>query len=232
MLKLPRIQWPDLIMHIPTMVVYYAGWILAVAVVIVFSHGIVMNMFENIPGAEITWAVIVLVTAFVVLLAIVSDFIANKKEEDVKAKKAKLEGAVYDEVNGEISQKMFWGYPLIASIGSVVVATLIVFGMEELATSEYAHLVSTEPRALLVGTFLSIVAFFVVDRFVLRKVMDGLFFKEIEKPAIDAFLGKTGAEVAEAAVKAVTTVSERVKKLKAAGLSNEEIDDIIAASKK
>ena len=232
MLKLPRIQWPDLIMHIPTMVVYYMGWIFAVAVVLAISHGIVMNMFENIPGAEITWAVVVLVTAFIALLAIISDFESNKKEEADKAKKAKIEGTVYDEVNGEISQKMFWGYPLIAMIAGVIVATLVVFAIEEVAVSDYACWVGTQSRALFIGCVGAVVAFFVVDKLFLRKAMDGLFFKEVEEPAIDLFLGKSGSDVAEAAVKAVSSISERVKKLKAAGLSNEEIDDILAATKK
>lgn len=228
--KLPRVQWPDLILHIPSMVLYYGLWLVGLYVILSFGHGFVVQMFEYIPEAEMCFAIVAAIAVFVALLAILSEFIANKKDEAVKAKTAKLTGETYDEVNGTISQKFFWGYPLIATIAAVIIAAVVMFALNEVATTQYAEYVSTPGRVVMVGAVASFIAFAIMDKFLLRQVMNGLFYSKVEGPAIEKFLN--GDVVSAVAEEVKSTLSERIAKYKAAGLSEDEIDEIIISTKK
>lgn len=226
----PLIQWPNLVLHIPTLILWYLVWFVGLVAILSFGHGFVVQMFENIPEAEVCFVAITVVIVFIALLAIVSEYVSNKKSEAVKAKEAKLNGTTYDEVNGAISQKFFWGYPVIATIAAIIIAFAVMFGLNEVAHSQYADYVSCPERVILIGSVAAFIVFALVDRYLLRAVMDGLFYTKVEAPAIERFLD---GDVVDAVKEKVTkTISERVAKLKAAGLSEEEIDDIICASKK
>ncbi len=217
-------------MHIPSMVLYYGLWLVGLYVILSFGHGFVVQMFEYIPEAEMCFAIVAAIAVFIALLAILSEFIANKKDEADKAKTAKLTGETYDEVNGTISQKFFWGYPLIATIAAVIIAAVVMFALNEVASTQYAEYVSTPGRVVMIGVVASFIVFAVVDKYLLRSVMDGLFYAKVEGPAIEKFLNGDVAAVVEEKVKA--SISERIAKFKAAGLSDDEIDEIVLATKK
>ena len=219
---MPRVQWPNLITHIPSMVLYWIVYIVGLYTIIGFSHGFVVYMFENIPDVEITFTVVAVVAVLMATLVIFSQFVSNKKDEMVKAKKAKLAGETYDEINGEISAKMFWGYPIIAIIAAAIITVIVMLAINELATTQYAEYVSTSFRAAFVGCVAELVAFAIVDRFYLRSAMDGLFFEKVEKPITETFLKGDVAGAIEETVKTVKSAAEQLQKYLDAGFSEEE----------
>lgn len=226
--RIPRIHWPWVEVHIPTLAACYLTWVLvgASCVALVHRYGITM-LFEHITDANTVWAAVLGVTMFLALIVTYSAFIENQKSEKDKAKEAKLNGTTYDSVNGAISQKFFWGYAIIAIVGAAVVATVVMFAINCLAETEWQEWVATTDRAMLVGCIISCLAYIFMDKYLLRNAADGSFFKAIEEPAIDAFLNGSAADSAAAGAENIQALKKRIATLREKGYNSDEITAII-----
>ena len=191
------------------MVLYWSVYLVGLYVILSFGHGIVVQMFENIPEANATFAIVVAIGMLMALLVVYSQFVSNKKDELVKKKLAKLNDEVYDEVNGTISQKMFWGYPVLAIIAAAILSTIVLLVINEVAVSQYAEYVSTQTRIVVIGAVAELILFALIDRFYLRAAMDGLFFEKVEKPATEKFLDGV-APIVEGVVEEMKQSAEEI----------------------
>ena len=203
---LPRYDFEEKCIIIPglTFIVCYPVWY---AVIFLLNHvgvgTVVINMFEYITDAIYVAALVIGITVFIALLASYSAFINNKKDEELKKKKALLAGETFDADQVAISSKYSWIYALFAVLGAVVCSVLVLISADAYFIPHFAEdPTAVDPTAVaLAGIAASIVLYAFADKYLLRNAAKGLFYTSVEEPLVEKVfqaLDKSGAVDAEA----------------------------------
>lgn len=188
-LRLPRIKWPWLLVHIPTAFLLWTAYY-AITVGLTWSlvtgyHGFVIRMFTYVTD-YIVIAIAVAVPVVWAILMSFNRFIDNKKDILMAQKQAKIDNTVVaDTVNAELASKYWFGYLILGIFGAVICAGIALYITDVAAAKGYVA--GTEEIALaavVIGFGLELVA----DVKVINNLGDKAYFLRREQAAVEKFL--------------------------------------------